>query len=568
LIERLAVSTTSFRTGLLTLMCLVAALGTVLAVWPTPAAAQTSEAEVSIAQAILEYDAKKYNEALGFLKEALRVDPKNAEAHYYTGLVLRAQQKPGEAAAAFEKARAAAPTDLAVLYQLGVAYYEAKQYGKAEASLEQVFKAEPKTDGVGYYLGHVKFKRGDYKGALAAFRGGASSDPDIQQLTRVYTGYTLAALGKPDEADAEIKQGLAVQGATAVPTTLSDRLRQGVAAAGTPDRPFRAEVSFGILYDNNVAVLPRPSRDPAAENTRLLRPTDSFGETFGVSLGYTFLKTGPWQADVGFSFFRINYNDEPHFNTNNYLFSLGGSYRDSLLGMPWTLRAEYAYDDTTLGGDAFLSRHTATASWTLVENAGNLSTLQARYQNKDFSQIDNDIKFGTVASPSGLISNFPPTPLTAEFRSADNWLFGISHMFRFEAGRHYVYLGFQYDSENADGRNYSYDGFKYLVGGQYTLPWYKIRARYDLDIHQRYYRNKNTILNNDALFQPGVAFCQHCPFTREREDTEQNHTLTIDVPLPYNTTLTLQQFFTAVNSNISLFAFDRNVTSLSLSWKY
>lgn len=553
--------TTPVRTRLLALSCLVAALGTVLVAWPTPAAAQTSEAEVSVAQAILAFDGKKYDEALGYLKEALAVDPKNAEAHYYTGLVLSAQQKPGEAIAAFEKARAAAPTDLAILYQLGLAYFTQKEFAKAEGPLEQVFKGAPKTDGVGYYLGHARFKRGEYTGALAALRGGASSDPDIQQLTRVYTGYALAAQGKPDEADAEIKQGLAVAGATAVPTTVSDRLRQGVSAAGTTDQRFRAEVSFGIVYDNNTAVLPRPSRDPAAEAVRQSRPVDSFGELFGLSLGYTFLKTGPWEADVGFSFFRINYNDEPKFNTNNVLFSIGGSYRDSLLGMPWTLAARYAYDDTTLAGEAFLSRHTATASWTLVENARNLSQFYVQYQDKDFSQIDNDIKFGTAAVPgSGLVNNFPRTPLTAEFRSAVNWLFGIAHVFRFEADKHYIRLGFQYDNEKADGRNFSYDGFRYQVGGQYTLPWYKIRTKYDFDLHQRYHRNKNTILNND--------FVNHIPFTREREDTEQNHTITLEAPLPYNMTLTLQQLWTGVNSNIDIFAFDRNVTSLSLSWRY
>jgi Tfp pilus assembly protein PilF len=547
----------------------------VFAVWPTQAAAQTSEADVSIAQAILEYDAKNYPKALEYLKEALAADPKNAEAHYYTGLILAAQQKPGEAIAALEKARTAAPTDLAILYQLGLAYFGQKEYGKAQGPLEQVFKAAPKTDGVGYYLGHVKFKRDDYTGALAAFRAGASTDPDIQQLTRVYAGYALAAQGKPAEADAEIKQGLAVQGATAVPTTLSDRLKQGVSTAAAADRRFHAEVQFGILYDTNTAVLPRPSRDPAAEFIREDRPTDSFGETFGVSLGYTFLKTGPWQADVGFSFFRVNYNDEPKFNTNNYLFSIGGSYRDSLLGMPWQLSAQYSYDDTTLAGDAFLSRHTASASWTLVENAGNLSALQVRYQNLDFSQIDNDVKFGTAKDAAegrggGLAGNLPPTPLTAEFRSANNWLFGIVHLFRFEADRHYIRLGFQYDAEKADGRNYSYDGFRYLVGGQYTLPWYKIRTKYDFDLHQRYYRNKNTLLNNDIALGlvTSTPFCHRCPFTREREDTEQNHTITIEAPLPYSTTLTLQQLWTAVNSNIDVYAFDRSVTSLSLSWRY
>jgi len=550
-------------------MCLLTVLGAVLAGSLTPAAAQSTEADVYVAQAILAYDAKKYDEALGYLGEALKLDPKNAEANYYRGLVLMAQQKPGEAAAALEKARAAAPTDLAVLYQLGLAYFAQKEYSKAEAPLTQVFKAAPQTDGVGYYLGFIRYRKADYKGSLEALRAGASSDPDIQQLTKVYTSLALAQLGQPELAKAEADQALRIQGATAA-TAVADRLRTSVATAGQEERRFHAELRFGVLYDTNTAVLPRPSRDPAAETTRQLRPTDSFGELYGVSLGYTFLKTGPWEANVGASFFRIGYNDEPHFNQNNFLLSLGGSYRNSLLGMPWQLSAEYSYDDTTLAGDAFLSRHTASASWTLVENASNLSALQIRFQDKDFSQIDNDIKFGTVSSPGGLIANFPPTPLTAEFRSAVNWLFGVVHVFRFEADKHYIRLGFQYDNEKADGRNYSYDGFRYLAGGQYTLPWWKIRTKYDFDLHQRYYRNKNTILNNDIALGlvTSTPFCHNCPFTREREDTEQNHTITIEAPLPYNTTLTLQQLWTAVNSNIALFAFDRSVTSLTLSWRY
>ncbi|HJR02196.1 MAG TPA: tetratricopeptide repeat protein, partial [Methylomirabilota bacterium] len=46
----------------------------------TPAEAQQSEADVFVTQAILAYDARKYDEALASLKEALALDPKNVEA--------------------------------------------------------------------------------------------------------------------------------------------------------------------------------------------------------------------------------------------------------------------------------------------------------------------------------------------------------------------------------------------------------------------------------------------------------------------------------------------------------
>src|SRR5262245_18418550 len=90
---------TQMRQALLALVLaadLCAASAVLVAGRPSPAEAQQSEADVFVAQAILAYDAKQYDEALGLLKEALAQDPKNVEALYYTGLVLMAQQKTEE----------------------------------------------------------------------------------------------------------------------------------------------------------------------------------------------------------------------------------------------------------------------------------------------------------------------------------------------------------------------------------------------------------------------------------------------------------------------------------------
>jgi tetratricopeptide (TPR) repeat protein len=93
---------TRMRRALLALtlvLDLCAANATLLTLGVSPAAAQQSEADVFVAQAILAYDAKRYDEALGLLKEALAQDPKNVEALYYSGLVLMAQQKTEQASA-------------------------------------------------------------------------------------------------------------------------------------------------------------------------------------------------------------------------------------------------------------------------------------------------------------------------------------------------------------------------------------------------------------------------------------------------------------------------------------
>src|SRR6478752_2257846 len=89
--------------------------------------------DLLVAQAILAYDARRYDEALSLLKEALAQDPNNVEALYYSGLTLMAQQKTDQAVEVLEKARARAPRDLSIQFLLGVAYFALERYDQAEA---------------------------------------------------------------------------------------------------------------------------------------------------------------------------------------------------------------------------------------------------------------------------------------------------------------------------------------------------------------------------------------------------------------------------------------------------
>src|SRR2546422_5113161 len=74
------------------------------------------------------------------------------------------------------------------------------------------------------------FRSKDYRGALAAFRAGRASDPEIQQLTRFYSGLALAVLGLPTQAAAEVEQALRLAPGSAV-TRPAERLRDTIVAA-------------------------------------------------------------------------------------------------------------------------------------------------------------------------------------------------------------------------------------------------------------------------------------------------------------------------------------------------
>ena len=514
-----------------------------------PAAAQQSEADVFVAQAILAYDARRYDEALSLLKEALAQDPNNVEALYYSGLVLMAQQKTDQAVEVLEKARARAPRDQSILFLLGVAYFALERYDQAEAPLTQVLNERPQTEGIGYYVGLIRYRKKDYQGALKAFRAETSKNPNIQQLVKFYSGLTLAILGLPEQAVAEVDAALKLQTGSAL-TGPAERIRDTLASAREAERRFHAEVRVGFLYDSNVAVVPQPSHDPTAESLRG-RKTATPGELAALRLDYAWLRRGPWESTVTYSFFQTYDNRLPSFNVQNHLVAGALSYRSAIGSMPFQVGTQYSWDYLSLGGDDFLQRHTATLFGTLVENKSNLTTLLARFQNKDF--------YAT------------PGQLRDEDRDARNWMIGGTHVFRFAQDRHYIRVGYQFDYEKADGRNYTYAGNRFLAGGQYTLPWGSTRLKYDFDLHQRHYLHANTLL-------PAVN-----PSTREREDLEQNHVFRIEQVLAKNLgptsigcatnapcplTLAAEYQRTIADSNLAVYAFNRNVWSLTLSWQY
>ena len=517
----------------------------------TPAMAQQSEADVFVAQAILAYDARKYDEALALLKDALAMDPKNVEALYYSGLVLMAQQKTEQAVEALERARALAPRDQSILFLLGVAYFALERYDQAEGPLTQVFNERPQTEGIGYYVGLIRYRKKDYQGALKAFRAETSTNPNIQQLVKFYSGLTLAILGLPEQAAAEVDAALRLQTGSAL-TGPAERIRDSLVAAKDAERRLRGEVRVGFLYDSNVRVEPQPSHDPTAESLRHQKTATS-GEIFAARLEYTWLRTGPWESSVAYSFFQtVNNRDGlSDFNVQNHLVSAALSYKGALAGMPYQAGTQYSWDYISLGGDDFLQRQTVTLFGTLVENQGNLTTLLARFQYKDFHSI-------------------PQQPLD-EDRDARNFMVGFTHVFRFAQDRHYLRLGYQYDYEDADGRNYAYAGSRILTGGQYTLPWGSTRLKYDFDLHQRGYFYANTIL-------PAIN-----PNTRQRQDLEQNHIFRVEQVLATNIgpgsigcsatapcplTLAAEYQRTVADSNLAVYDYVRNVWSLTLSWQY
>jgi len=524
-----------YKSGVTRALALVLSVALLMASFPPPVTAQTTEADVYVAQGVLDFDEKRFDEALGNFRRALEIETDHVEALYYTGVVHMAQRRPEQAVPFLERARTKAPTDASVAYQLGLAFFAQQQYDRAQPLLEEVFRATPTQDSLGYYVGFMRYRTKDYRGAVNAFRNGRSSDPEIQQLARFYTGLSLAVLGLPAQATAEVEQAMRLAPTSAL-TGPAERLRDTLVAQRQKDRRFSAEVRFGFYYDDNVAVEPNPTPPEHEPLVRILRRPEqaTTGELAGIRADYVWYRDESWEASVGYSFFATYNNDLPSFNVMDHLGTLGVTYKTAFGAMPAQFGLNYSFDALWLRTDRFVDRHTGAAIAAIAFDDINLTQGFFRLQDKDFAQ----------GSPK------------QEDRDGQNFMVGLLHLWRIAQDKHLIKVGFQQDWEYTDGRHYTYQGQRIQAGAMYTLPWRAIRAKWDFDVHFRQYTSKNEFLpttNPDRL---------------RRRDQEVNNIVRLELPLPYSLTLSGEYQVTHNRSNLQVFDYTRNVLSVILSWTY
>jgi tetratricopeptide (TPR) repeat protein len=520
--------------GGLVLAVLAAGLVTAWLAMAAPAGAQPTEADIFVAEALLAIEERDYATGLARARQALAVEPEHAEALYYAGVALLALQQPAEAVTFLERARQKAPGDPPVAYQLALAYIALGQHDRATPLMETVYARQPDLDSAGYYTGYLRYRKQDYRGALQAFRTGQTTDPNVAQLTRYYTGLSLASLGLTEQALAEVEDALRQQPVSPI-TTTAERLRDSLSAQRGRGERLRIELRAGVFYDSNVPVQPHSSDDVLAQALRT-GDRNSFGELLGARVEYDWFRSGPWESTVGYSFFTTYNNDLPDFNVIDNVVTLGLRHRGSLLDMPFQWGVLYGYEFLLLDEEELLQRHSLTLHGTLVESDRNLTVGLLRVERKDFQE-------------SGLV-------VAAEEQSGFNTMAGLVHYFRFAQDRHHLKLGYQFDVDSTDGDNYDYHGHRLLAGALYTLPWGGVRLSYDFSVHLRDYRSAHTLL-------PAAA-----PGTVERRDREVNHLLRVEVPLPYNLTLAADYLRIDADSNLASFDYSRDVVSVSLSWQY
>ncbi len=147
---------------------------------PPPTAAECLETGKKALQA---GDAAKARQSL---KEAVRLDPRSAEAFLYLGLAAAGQHDPEQAEAAFSRATVLSPDAPRPLEALGILQYEQKRYDLARQTLNRAGERNSPNPQVYYYLGNIAMFEGNCPAAFDAYRKAMAKDPDYAPAVQEY----------------------------------------------------------------------------------------------------------------------------------------------------------------------------------------------------------------------------------------------------------------------------------------------------------------------------------------------------------------------------------------------
>lgn len=119
----------------------------------------------------------EYSEAVDEFKQAIKLKPNYAEAHYHLGNAYFGLRRYDEALESYRKAVQIKPDYADAHYSLGILASMLSEYDLAITSFKEVTSLDPKNSKAFFSLGNVYSEMENYEDAVIAYRTAVKIDP-------------------------------------------------------------------------------------------------------------------------------------------------------------------------------------------------------------------------------------------------------------------------------------------------------------------------------------------------------------------------------------------------------
>ncbi|MCK4651579.1 MAG: tetratricopeptide repeat protein [Methanosarcinales archaeon] len=210
-----------------------------------------------------------YNKAIEYCREAIRINPDNAAAHYNLGVLLDNSERYDEAEKEYREAIRIDPDYVAAHSNLGVLLNNSERYDEAEKEYREAIRIDPDYVAAHSNLGVLLDNSERYDEAEKEYREAIRTDPDY--ATAHYNlGVLLADLKRYDEAEKEYREAIRINpdDATAhynLGVLLADLKRYDEAEKEYREA-IRADPDHAEAHGNLGALLLKTGRSEEAKN--------------------------------------------------------------------------------------------------------------------------------------------------------------------------------------------------------------------------------------------------------------------------------------------------------------
>ncbi len=327
--------------------------------------------------------------------------------------------------------------------------FKAQQYEVALAELERMLAANPRNALAVRYLGITLDRLGRYREAVDIYRRALALEPD-SAATYFHLGVTYYKAREPELARASFDRA-----GQLAPESLYEQMARRYLDAlaeqqvelqrpGAP-RLFSLFADVGVQYDSNIPAAPSGAGlfDGKRGGARVVEY---------VSAELRLLRSPGWLGLVEGSTYQAQYPDSAFDGFGIATYGLGAFLqRDTTIGeRALIFSARYNYNWVFLDGDTYSGSHVATASAQLDEARWTATNVYYRYTRDDFED-----------------EGFDPA---VSSRDADNHAVGVTQILYFADRKGQFRIGYEYQTNQARGQNFDFDGHKVTVSASVPLP--------------------------------------------------------------------------------------------------